>query len=693
MKKRFLIYSIAAILIFPPLCLFSQPTPKTREEIEAYMKVLKKKADSLQAAMKKKNNNGKTRNLSDTNKKSLVSKKTKNIEEQNLPEFDSIKARSLPKKTFTPAELNSYLTNLYKELSRKFPADAVASANSIAQKLNNSPVKLEAAALHAWQNGADEESILLIVKGAANGGDGLVLTNAGGILDINDLSEKAIPILRTVTSYSPRNVIALNNLGQAYTALGMRDSAMIYFSRCLSLSPQHPEANNTAGYIELKKGNKEKAQSYFENSIRGSFNLAAAIGLSIIFKDDKSKLKIAHLLKPKIKKPEYFNQFKYNNLPRQCLNVGEAATVRDEFNAFNKMMDKERRKFILLAKEAEESMGKNWAADLNKKTMDAISQGKSYMKPFQAMGSIVEAELGLGYREDKAGLEKFNKENREQYEKLEKEFKAAMEQLARSTGGDLCHKENELKNKFLPVFAQLNQELQSRNMLIENKYIDDLLYWCYFSAYDNNDYRHQFYTHANSYLSQVEYLAQVYILEPCKETEPKEIEQPQAGELKEFDCPASLQLSLVVGKLNVDCEKISFKAGEGLVFKYEKRFTGKRQSTISIGAGGGVDLTQKFGPIKAGLEAGMDMSVYFTFDKSGNCTDAGMKFSAYRGMGVDFSAGQRLKIDRNLGYMEEKIGWRFGVNSGVSFDVPDNPFMKEKPEVPINKNVKIYQGQ
>ena len=50
-----------------------------------------------------------------------------------------------------------------------------------------------------------------------------------------------------------------------------------------------------------------------------------------------------------------------------------------------------------------------------------------------------------------------------------------------------------LKNRYLPRFAQLNEEWQSRNMLIENKYIDDLLYWCYFSAIDNDDYRGRFY--------------------------------------------------------------------------------------------------------------------------------------------------------------------------------------------------------
>lgn len=682
MKTIFL--AAVGLLISCAVC--SQQTPKTPEEMEAFLKSLQKKADSMQQAMKGRKVNEQNKNTAGETTK--PAKSTANDPDKfKLPEKDSAKIKSLPRKNFSASEIRSYLNSLYDELSRKFPADAVGSAKAIAAKLGNDPVKLEAAAQHGWQNGADEEALLLIVKGAAAGGDGLVLTNTGSLLDMYGLPEKAIPVLRTVISYSPKNVIALNNLGQAYTSLGMRDSGMIYFSRCLSLSPQHPEANSTAGHIELKKGNKTAAQVYFENSIRGSFNLSAYTGLATIFKDDKSKLKIAHLIKPKVKKPEYFNQFKYNNLPRQCYNVNEAATVSEEFKVYKEMLSRETRKFDLLRKEAENQMGKNWAADFNKRTMDAVMQGKNYMKPFTVLGGIIESEATLGYRDDMADLEKFNKENRDQYKQLETDYKNAYEQLMKS-GGYTCQKENELKNTYLEKFAQLNTEWQSRNMLIENKYIDDFLYWCYFSAFDIKDYRHRFYNYVRNYLYNVNRLAQVKILEPCKETEAEEAEQPQPGELKEFDCPANVHIGFGVGKFSFNCEKVSFKAGELIVFKFEKQFTGKRQSTISIGGGGGIDFTEGIGPVKAGLEVGMDMSMYFTFDKAGNCTDAGMSYSASRGFGVDFSAGERIKIDRNLGYMGEEIGWRFGINSGVSFTMPKTPF--DTKETPLNKNIKLY---
>jgi hypothetical protein len=192
------------------------------------------------------------------------------------------------------------------------------------------------------------------------------------------------------------------------------------------------------------------------------------------------------------------------------------------------------------------------------------------------------------------------------------------------------------------------------------------------------------------YLYKLNYLAQVKILEPCKETEPDEVEDSAAKELKEFDCPANVTFSFGVGKLTVNCEKFSFKAGELIVFKFEKQFTGKRQTTISLGGGGGVDLSEQAGPIKAGFEAGMDMSVYLTFDQAGNMADAGVSYTAYRGMGIDFTAGERINLNRNAGYVGEEIGWQFGINSGVSFKPPNVPWLQEKPEVQVNRNVRIY---
>ncbi|MFL5810913.1 MAG: tetratricopeptide repeat protein, partial [Flavisolibacter sp.] len=346
----------------------------------------------------------------------------------SLPSPDSARIKSIPKKILSVAELTSYLAAIHAKLLKLLPADAVNSAEAIEKKLGNDPNKMEATALIAWQKGAYEESVLLITSAAAKGSAGsILLTNAGSILDMTGLSEKAVTVLRTVVRIDPENAIALNNLGQAFTALGMQDSALHYFSRCLSLSPQHPEANNTAGYIELKKGNKDKAQAYFENSIRGSFNLRAYNGLLSIKKD----YQVNRLIRPKVKIPEYFNELKYP-LPRQCINVDIAAKCRQEHDDFKKMISDLREKNEALRKEAEDQ----FASQGVEKIKNNALQKKKVLRPFQLLGYVMGVELTYDYLKEKGELNKFDNDIKRQYKELEKQYQDERENLFSDYGGD-----------------------------------------------------------------------------------------------------------------------------------------------------------------------------------------------------------------------------------------------------------------
>ena len=657
MRILFLILAILQISFIAK----SQSPPKTKEELEAYINNLKRQSDSLL-------NNANAR----SGNKITTKPKDKSLsKEPQLPGKDSIKIASLPRKTLSADELQKYLQSLHGSLLKKFSPKAVSNFRSILGQIKNNAGVLEAAALQVWHTGAAEEALLLITKATTlPDTDGLVITNASALLDMYGMSEKAIPILRTILTINPGNILALNNIGQAYTAIGMRDSAVVYLNKCVQSSPQYPEANAALGFIEMSRGNQNRAQVLFENSLRGSFNISAYTGLKSILKE---KCRIAQLIKPKTKLPEYFNQFKYQPI-RQCTNVQDAASVQEEYNTYKNMMSKELSTYSKLKSEAAKAMGANWAEDYNKKTMDNLVKGNNYLRPFQVLGSVVEAESNLGYSSDINDLQKFNTDNRRDYQQLEKEYQQAYEQLTKS-GSYSCAAENQLKNKYLERFAQLNNEYQSRNLVIENKYIDDFLYWCYFSAFDRKDYQNRFYNKVHGYLYNVNRLSQVKILEPCKEADDNESLEPVTGkEIKEFDCPGSLKISLLVGKLSIDCEKFSLSGGQLLVFGIEKKFRGNRELTLSIGGGGKVELGQEIGRFKGGLSAGIEMSMYVTLDKSGNCTDAGMIYKAYRSMSMDFEGGERIKFERNLGSINQEIGWRFGISSGISFTEPETPF-------------------
>lgn len=615
-----------------------------------------------------------------------------------LPPYDAARVKSIPKKTYSINEIKSYLGQIHAQLLKLLPADAVNSANAIEKKLDNEPGKIQATALAAWENGAWEEALLLITKAASNNTNELLLTNTAGIFDMVGLSEYAIPVLKTVTQHNSQNAIAHNNLGQAYTALGMQDSAKHYFSKCLSLSPEHPEANNTAGYIELQKGNKEKAQAFFENSIRGSFNIQAYNGLLSIKRD----YKISKLVRPKVKIPEYFNQFKYK-LPRQCTRVEIAEETKKEHLEFKKMINGAIEKYTEYKKEAELKFASQGIDQLKKKALS----GKKVLRPFQALAYQMGLEITQAYAQDIRDLDEFRKDNKKQYDLLDKEYREEHAKVLKELGGGaeccgegnttccseferVCSALEKLKNKYLPQFAQLVEEKQIRYLNVERKYFDELVYWTFLSASDNDNGRYRFYDLVINYLLVLEKLCYTTILEPCKRIEMKSEKHRENdfAEIKEMLCPISFSIRFWVGKLDGDCEKISFKAGEGVIFRYERNFV-LRQHTISLGVGKEID---KFEIKEAGVVAGADLeatsSVYLTFDLNGNPTDAGIIGKLKAKVGFGFESGEKLKIS-------ESISLKAGISSGLSFDPgPLKPLVDKlmpEPEKPINKNVKIYK--
>jgi tetratricopeptide (TPR) repeat protein len=390
------------------------------EQLKAQLQMIQKTSDSMMKAMK----NG---TVKQPGNRPQVNTSGTGITAMELPKPHTLKIYALPKKIFSLPELSTYIINLHEQLSKKLPAGMVGNAKAIANDLGNDPLKMEGAAWFAFQNGKYAEAVLLITEAATRKpNDGLLLTNAGAILDMSGLSDKAIPILRTTIQNDPKNGIAINNIAQAYCALGMIDSAMIYLNTCVRLSPEHPEANNTAGQIELARGNKAKAKTYFENAIRGGFSASAYKGLRSIDKNDKNNYKIKKLINPKIKFPEHFNRYKYK-LPRLCTSVDEAESVKAEQEAFIKMIKNAKETFDALRKEREKSMASISPEAYNKLVLEKINNKQPVTRPFQVMAGIVAAQTTNEYREELLEVEKFNTQNRAELNSLLKQYEVEYE--------------------------------------------------------------------------------------------------------------------------------------------------------------------------------------------------------------------------------------------------------------------------
>ena len=628
-----------------------------------------------------------------------------NVDNWKFPAKNTALLSSLPKKVLTKPELVSFLNDIYTELSKKLSSGISSSVQSITAKYNNDGNKMGDAAVAGWYTNYREESLLLIVKAAANNPDnGLLLNNCAAILNMSGIEQKAIPILKYVLQSYPGSGMVLNNIGQAYAGLGETDTAMVYFGRCLKAEPENPEANNTAGQIEATKGNTQKAIEYFEQSIKSAYNKPAALKLRKIKKDTK----LVPLVRPRVKIPEYFNLFKYQ-LPEQCTSTENAEVADAEHTAFREMISKEIDKYG--KKVGELSQRKLSTANKVIQSKGAgrlLNKGEFMSQPYYELCGIMSRDFLHDYLEEVDELgrtvtPKFVKEKQALEDEYQQKYKIMMDDFGKrcpdgegSNGSncpseqEVCNAQNTLANSYLPKFAAITKDWQEKNKLVYQKYFDDMAYWTYLVDHPvgDDEFRLFFCERVLEYLTRMAGICVTNVIMPCHST--PTTAKKDANEIKEEECPLDIEIPFIVGKFELSCDKFSFKAGEGAVFGYEKNFK-THQSTVSVGIGLKGESEFKLGPLKGGVSRGVSETIFITFDGNNGFSDAGLKFDAKISGGVEGEVGEGVKGKKDILKQETGIGYTVGICSGWNFkEGPFKGMIGPAPEVPLNKNVKIY---
>lgn len=693
MKKILL---LSFLFSFSVQFVFAQPT---QAEINKMMKdaqalIKKYGGDStVKNAMKNQqgNNKGVTNSLYSADPSSYG-----NVDNWKFPAKNTTLLASLPKKIFTKTELVGFLNDLYIQLSKKLPASVVSSVQAMAANYKNDGNKMGDVAMMGWYSSHPEESILLIVKAAAvNPDNEVLLNNCAALLNLGGIEQKAIPILKYVLQSYPDNSMLLNNLGQAYAGLGELDTAMVYLMRCMKITPEHAEACGTAGFIEESKGHTEKAVEYFEKSIKNGFSKTVYLKLRKL----KKGRSIANLIRPRIKLPEYFNQFKYD-LPPQCLSTSNAAIAEAEHNAFRKMITQQLQKYgAMYAELAQKKMEKGMKIMNANGTGRILSENEFMAQPYYELCNIMASEVLNEYKKE---MDEFHSKILKQYNSdlkvIDTKYKAELKTLKEGfqkreaeccgegksssccpTDAEKCEAYNNLANTWLPQFAYITEELQKKVKLIFRTYFDELVYWHYLSLnpVSNDDFRMQYYYFIQQYLNTMGALCQTKIIKPCiAETITG---SRQANAIKEMDCPLNFGFSFIVGSIQLDCEKFSIESGEIAIFKYEKDFK-TRESTLNIGIGAALHLGKNF-------SIGAEEYAFIKFDGSGHFSDGGIKMEAY----AEATLGEKVKSDKDKIGVKTEVGYTLGIESGWNFN--EGPFknlLTPKPETPQKKNMKIY---
>jgi tetratricopeptide (TPR) repeat protein len=594
---------------------------------------------------------------------------------RKLPARNNSLLSSISQKIFTSAELVVYCNDLYKQLADKISPAKVKAVNEMMTKPGGNTYKYNLTAVASWYNGAAEEAILLATKAAVqNPADDVLLNNLAAMLNLGGLEQKAIPILKTLVQKYPENPMVLNNMGQAYEGLGDTETAMLYLGRCIARSPNHPEANNTAGHIELSKGNQQKAKEHFEQSLKGAYNSEASRALRYI----DPETKFSKLIRPRVRIPEYFNFYKYK-LPPQCESMSQAPAAKAEHEAFKEMLSHLIKKYDDIQKEESALTSQT----LLEKYSIANIHTQSF-PPFLELGTKMLTEVWIDYSNEAMELVRYNENFYVELKKLESGYNMMMNQSG-------CPAANA---QYLPLFANLRRDWQIKNIALQKKYLDELIYWSYLASHNIHDFRKSFYALISSALTVLHGLADTKL--PYYDCDWKEGGKQTAEEpvLTEPECPFTVELKFIFGKVALDCEKFSFSGGEGVIFKYEKKFT-SNQSTISLGIGAQLELGGGFGGVNVSAGASASESLFITLDGNGHATDGGLKFEAKVAAGAKLNGaiGKTINIKKDISSTEISAGYTIGMESGIKFDSNEGPlkYLINQPATPTNKNVPIYK--
>lgn len=145
-----------------------------------------------------------------------------------------------------PAAKNK-ASDIYKDLKQK-------RANT--EEMGNAAVAL-------WVAGRTQIALSLmaqVCKDDANNADNL--NNYAAMLTMMGAPNMAIPVLNNLNARFKKNSTILNNLGQAWFALGEIDKSKKYLDSTLLIAATHAQANQTLCLIAEHKGDKAAALAY-----------------------------------------------------------------------------------------------------------------------------------------------------------------------------------------------------------------------------------------------------------------------------------------------------------------------------------------------------------------------------------------------------------------------------------------------
>lgn len=635
--KRIALLLLVAITSLNAVAQSPQDLQKMQDSLmkmaKQFEKSMRQQSEQLNKAMQPAQGKSSTKNL----QQSVIN----DDDALPIPVRNSKLLAAIPSKTFTRAELVTYVSSLQNKL--------------VQQKGNAAEIKTAQAGMKKYPAAAHHGLALLfftkkqevpalyvlcsVIK--ANPANTLAISNLAAILNHAGFPHKSIPISKHVLPQAPKSAVVNNNLGQAYFQLGDMENAIRFLSATLSVEPLHIEANATMGYINEARGNTSAAASHYNNSLKGGYNKAAAEGLKRTRPSDDPVNKLR--LPPRMSYPEMDDNLAFS-CPSGPVSSYEAAV------AFNARMAAETEAWNRARADYEERAG----GDMQQNIMSMVqSQGRGRtmavgLNPLFHKAQLITAKSYRTYTDELVRIEN-------EFEKWQKEFNSEWADRLKNACNGLdpdacCAKETSLYNAKNAAYMSRYYRYCEDTWNNARWHYNTIAYW--YPYVKNVPFgARDLITARGILLGTAAKLTSVHVVEyTCDRTIDRTDTSEKRDRFGPINCPVSFKIPLGVGDVTLSCESLSVDLGEGIMGGFEYEF-GSGQTTMYIGVG----VQAEAGILSVEASA----TQFISFDSDFNVTDIGNKLS------VGASA---MEISSTLGLegLSASGDVTFGVNSGLN---------------------------
>ncbi len=562
----------------------------------------------------------------------------------------------------TPAARNKG-EEIYKQLLAK---------NAGSDEIGNTAMLL-------WVAGKQQIAMALLARAcAADPANINNLSNYASMLEMMGAPELAIPVLNNLNARFRNNSTILNNLGQAWFALGDIAKADKYLDSTLRLSASHPQANFTKSLIDESKGNKTAAIAHAKASFKEAYSSEKSDRLQKLgyhpSADDYNY--------PVPKKSDDLLNLGSFSMPPFPKSVSQCIALEPVWKQFKADAEQQ---MIPLQKASDEA-----ARATSQMLQDKFNKGIAMKNQTLANpGSVTQQDalnlIGLPIYSEKVGvkqqmvLDNLSRKKNEVVQKiaefmrgdgaaLKNKYEAAKKKIEDRM------KEDEKKSSsgtidpgfYCPDFVNASDEfLNPYNSKLEglyNEYLNVQKQWLNEFAYTNLYTTWPEVTVAANAGLKIQWLRDITLtgfgFESVTKYTCADEDEGKDGKLTEFkdpNCDINSELKMMVGSIHITCSGITSKLNLGILgvelnqdLDHDLFGDGFKSCTVSVGPKTGAKVGA--GPVEVGVEgsAGVDIEI----DRQGVkdvVIKAGAEATASLGGPVSASAGMEGAMSLSSG--------------------------------------------